>query len=177
MSNSVLQSEQENIIESKLLKLIVNNEGSVMGLLESIFNEPVDIEFIEQEMSMPPLDWKDVEKNETILERAVFLKGLHSKKHYAYALSYIRTNLLDSDVVDLFMQKNIGIGNIIKQCHLETYREIVSNHEIFDTEIYSKFPNDNTITEKRYLIYVHKLPVILIKEYYPHSLYEGSISS
>lgn len=177
MSNSVLQSEQDNLAESKLLKLIVNNEGSVMGLLESLFNEPVDIEFIQQSMSRPPEHWVDIDQQELILQRSVYLKGLNSNKHYAYALSFIRTGLLEPEVVELFMQKHIGIGNIIKQCHLETYREIVSNQQVFESEITEKFPGEKAITEKRYLIYVHQLPVILIKEYYPHSLYQGSISS
>ena len=175
MSNTVLQQDNDYTTESKLLQLIVKNEGSVMGLLESIFNEPIDIECLGQGFNHSTQEWSDVAKDENVLVRAVFLKGMETGNRYAYASSTIRTDYLERDVIDLLLEGKIGIGNIIKQCQLETYREILSNKLVYNRLIHSVFPDEKSITEKQYLIYVHKTPVMLIKEYYPHSFYQGEL--
>lgn len=155
-----------------LINIVMDNDGSVITLLESIFDEEISIENVNQRYyKVNSNEWSDVEENELILMRNVFLSGKESNEKYSYATSLIRTKYLPKSIVRELEKGEFGIGKIIKENKIETYREIVEQKTSDSCLLQSMFSTKGIVSSRVYKIYFQGTPVMLITEYYPNDIY------
>lgn len=168
----------ESILESKnaekttVLNVLLEHDGSVTRLLESLFQEPIEIECLNQHYRDANTDeWDDIKENEKLLCRNVFLSGRESQTRYLYATSIIRTDYLDAKIVEALLMQKMGIGKIIQQYQIETYREQVELKPIDSEIMRSMFNTKGVITARTYKIIMNHVATMLITEYYPNDVY------
>lgn len=139
MSFSVKPSSEVNTIQNRVsgslnlaglppfLRVLLTTDGTVTNALEAFFWEAVAVESIRQKEVILDDDVPNLElkSGATILSRQVQLRGTNTETMYVKADSLIRFDLLPSDFqADLKAQK-LGVGELLRDCGLETYREIL----------------------------------------------------
>ncbi|MFL0810135.1 MAG: chorismate pyruvate-lyase family protein [Agarilytica sp.] len=109
------------------LRVLITTDGTVTSSLEAYFWEPVTVETKRQ----VPLVLAQAEPainaaaGDEVLLRQVQLRGQYSNTVFVEARSLIRMDLLPENIrADLKKQK-LGIGELLRDCELETYREIL----------------------------------------------------
>ncbi len=146
------------------LRVLLTTDGTVTNSLEAFFWEPVAVELIQQQEQTLAEDAPVVGllKGQNTVVRHVQLKGVNSGRVYVKADSLIRLDLLpDSFRHDLTEQK-LGIGELLRDCGLETYREIL---EIgYDAEYQGVYRTYRIVMEHR--------PFIQITEHFPLAVFQ-----
>lgn len=109
------------------LRVLLATDGTVTKSLEAYFWEPVEVVTVEQgycvllkgdsHMGLPA--------ESRVLQRSVRLQGQVSKVVYAWASSLIQTEHLPIAVREGLEQQRLGIGELLRECGLETYREVL----------------------------------------------------
>lgn len=177
MNNIMCKKENdatEPIDDSALLNTILNQDGSVTRLLETLFQEPIEVELLNQHyQSADKNKVKGNRDNEKRLYRNVFLTGSETDTRYLYATSVIRTDYLNAEIVEALLNQKIGIGKIIEQYKIETYRELLEIKPVDSDIMRSMFKTKGDISSREYEIYIDSVASIRIAEYYPHELYLG----
>ena len=145
------------------LRVLLTTDGTVTKSLESFFWEPVRIVNLEQQYivltnAVPVLE---LLPGAEVLRRKVKLVGTRSKREFAVARSLIRTEILEPGVRADLEKGKIGIGELLRELGLETYREIV--------EIGSD-PKQDSIW-RCYRIMMNHLPLMQITEDFPQSVF------
>jgi chorismate-pyruvate lyase len=118
------------------LRTLLVTDGTVTKSLEAFFWENIRVEKRWQEPVWLPTDlpFIDAKSGDHVLKRDVVLEGCSTGDIYAYATSYLRMDLLDDKVKAQMIEGKIGIGELLREIGLETYREIVDfGREIFQT--------------------------------------------
>lgn len=147
------------------LRVLLSTDGTVTKSLESYFWESVGVENLGQ-------DYVLLEQDEPILacpagtrvlRRRVQLVGQQSGRGYALADSLIRGDLLPDSVRNDLEAGAVGIGEILRECNLETYREIVDFG-------YGRAGEQATVW-RCYRIVMGGTPFIQITEHFPVNLY------
>ena len=143
--NAILQAtEFSSANSSTLIELALNNDGSVAQLLGFAFKEPIDIELLKQKYCrISPEQWEDVDENEGVLMRNVFLKGKTTDTRYVYANSLIRIDKLPNKFADDLLNKKLGIGEIINKYEIETYRRIIDISTVYSNIMHTLFPTNS----------------------------------
>ncbi len=161
--------------DTALIDLALNNDGSVAQLLGSIFKESIAIDLLKQKYCRISTEqWDDVDENEGILMRNVFLKGEDTDTRYIYASSLIRIDKLPNEFADDLLNKKLGIGEIINKYAIETYRRIIDINTIDSNIMHAMFSVKGDISCRVYKIYINKAPAMLITEYYPNELFAST---
>ena len=169
-----IEFEKRCIDDSAMMNVIIHQDGSVTKLLETLFDEAIEVECLGQDYTeVNRQDWNDIDDNEKILLRTIFLKGKETANRYVYATSLIRTNYLEDKIVHDILDGEKGIGELIQEYKLETFRELINSKSISNNIIRSVFPTEDNITSRVYKLYMKGIPLMLINEYYPHDLYRG----
>jgi len=154
------------------LRTLLVADGTVTKSLEAFFWEPVQVETIEQTLlkldrALPNLDCN---AGDTVLVRNVHLRGEKSQRIFAYANSYLVVDDLPTEVSDALLADKIGIGELLREMGLETYREILdlghSNSEMTELE------QPKNCIYRTYVIQLNTRPSIQITEYFPLHIYE-----
>lgn len=147
------------------LRVLLTTDGTVTKSLESFFWEPVSVVKCRQQRHIlsEPLASIAKQSDDEVLLRDVFLQGDDSKRIYAYASSFICLEALPASIrVDL-EQDRVGIGELLRECGLETYRELIR---------FGKEELDGAMLITRtYRIVMGKLPFIEITEKFPLAIY------
>lgn len=151
------------------LRTLLVTDGTVTKHLEAFFWEQVEVENLGQSETTLERDvpWLEMHAGDAVLHRRVRLHGAESGRVYAHAESLIRlASLPDKLRVDL-LQGRIGIGELLREKGLETYREIldVGKGDIGqggDERVY-----------RTYRIVINHHPAILITEEFPCDLYRS----
>ena len=108
-----------------------------------------------------------------MLQREVVLKGEHSKKTFACARSTVSLKHLPNEVGNSLEKDEIGIGELLRQSGVETYRDIFNIN-------FFKEPNPNDLLLKKlqkevlsrsYRIRVNGHPAIIVTEFFPVDIY------
>ena len=148
------------------LRVLLSTDGTVTKSLESFFWEPISVTKVRQQVTVLNEDLHLLAKNrgDSILERQISLVGGRSKKEYGKAKSYLCLDLLPDKIAKSLLLGEIGIGELLREQSLETYREIVQCG-------YSHDDRDAQIIWRTYLILYDKRPIIQITESFPLSLY------
>ena len=156
------------------LRTLLVTDGTVTKSLEAYFWEPVAVENLGQEVVPLARDtpWLGLERGAEVLHRRVRLVGGHSGTVYAHAESRIRLTRLPADLRDELRQGRIGIGELLRECGLETYRELLDFGVGPVQGLAHVFTvPDETLVHRTYRIAVGHQPAILITEHFPLSVY------
>jgi chorismate-pyruvate lyase len=151
------------------LRALLVTDGTVTKIIEAYFWEPVIVDTLRQEFisAEAKIPWIDVVSEDRVMVRQARLRGGDSGKHYAHAFSVIRTELIPSHFRQRLIDREIGIGALIRDSGLESYREVM------EVGIEPAAPADETSAgvSRTYRIIIAGKPVILITETFPLALF------
>jgi chorismate-pyruvate lyase len=111
------------------------------------------------------IPWIDISAGSRIMVRSARLRGADSGAQYAHAFSVIRTERIPAHFRRRLVDREIGIGALIRDSGLESYREVMEvgvEHSDGDA-------SDGVF--RTYRIIIAGEPVILITETFPLALY------
>ncbi|MCK7575753.1 MAG: chorismate pyruvate-lyase family protein [Chromatiales bacterium] len=165
----LIDATGERIALSQLppfLRALLVTDGTVTKILEAYFWEPVAVDTLEQrfESALDPVPWLGVERGDPCLIRDARLRGVDSGRCFAEAFSLIRTQLIPTDFRRRLIDREIGIGVLIRDSGLESYREVL------DVGL-ERTSDGGEAVFRTYRITIEHQPVILITEYFPLELY------
>jgi chorismate-pyruvate lyase len=157
------------------LRALLVTDGTVTKTLEAYFWEPVVVTTLQQELvrAERPIEWIQVDTGERVLIRRVNLSGVTSAFVYATAFSVIRPQLIPETFRQRLIDREIGIGVLIRDSGLESYREVLEvGIEPADPSSDATLPMQSDLVFRTYRIIIGGEPVILITESFPLDLYE-----
>ncbi len=152
-----------------ILRVLLTTDGTVTKCLESFFWEPVDVHrtLQQRETLTCPCPALNKQADDSVIARNVILQGAQSQRIYALACSYICPDALPEDIRQDLEQDKVGIGELLREYGLETYRELFSiAQENIDDQIHIC---------RTYRILMAKQPLIQITEKFPLALYSSTI--
>jgi chorismate-pyruvate lyase len=157
------------------LRVLLVTDGTVTKSLEAYYWEPVVIDNVSNQITVAQSDieWLGVESGEEVMTRRVLLRGERTKMLYASAFSIIRLTLIPPALKEKLLAGVIGIGELIRESGLETYREL---QEIGSTTDMSQYGGPRTDTDcvfRSYRIILDHRPAILVSECFPIAVYRG----
>ncbi len=157
------------------LRTLLVTDGTVTKSLEAWFWEPVRVRTLGQhrERLPKPEPWLEMEAGGEMLHRQVVLEGQQSGRLLVFADSAIRLERLPARLREALLAERIGIGELLRECGLETYREILELGERHDAPIAALLgrPAGCRLIYRTYRINQGGEPAILITEYFPLALY------
>ena len=165
------------------LRTLLVTDGTVTKTLEAYFWEPIAVTNLQQdEISMDPsIKFPGSQAGEALLDRRICLVGKSSNIIYAHAHSFIRLDMLPSEFRSDLKSGRIGIGEILRETGLETYRELVDlgectnfrpSNELKNEGLDDKYPIDEHVIYRTYRIMINHNPVIQVTEQFPISIYQ-----
>ncbi|MEH6455850.1 MAG: chorismate pyruvate-lyase family protein [Cocleimonas sp.] len=160
------------------LRTLLVTDGTVTKSLEAWFWENVKIktvsnhlEIIEKEVS-----GLEVEIGDKVLQREVMLKGVESDTVYACARSTVSLKHLPQEIGLALEKGEIGIGELLREKGVETYRDIFNINYLIDLP-----KNDTLISSlqaellsRSYRIRVNSHPAIIVTEFFPINIYKDN---
>lgn len=156
------------------LRTLLVADGTVTKSLEAYFWEQVEVENLGQapatlQVAAP---WLNLAAGATVLERRVRLRGMESGRVYAYAQSLIKLEALPEHLRADLQQGRIGIGELLRERGLETYREILDVGQSIEPQLKDVFEFDpGDLIYRTYRIVIQHQPAIQITEKFPCSVY------
>jgi len=157
------------------LRALLVTDGTVTKILEAYFWEPVEVQTLQQESvtAERPIPWVQVDPGDRVLIRRARLSGVDSGRVYASAFSVIRTQLIPETFRQRLIDREIGIGVLIRDSGLESYREVLEvGIEPADGSAKGIATESSELIFRTYRIIIDGQPVILITESFPHDLYK-----
>jgi chorismate-pyruvate lyase len=161
------------------LRALLVTDGTVTKILEAYFWEPVEVQTLEQEFfaAERAVEWIQVRAGDRVLIRRARLAGRDSGRNYVDAFSVIRTELIPATFRQRLIDREIGIGVLIRDSGLESYREVLE----VGVEGGGGGPAPSALggqtVFRTYRIIIEGEPVILITESFPLALYRGEGTS
>ena len=156
------------------LRTLLVADGTVTKSLEAFFWEQIEVENLGQAPATLSEDapWLNLTAGASVLERRVRLRGMESGRVYAYAQSLIKLEALPEHLRADLQQGRIGIGELLRERGLETYREILDVGESVEPQLKAVFGFDpGDLIYRTYRIVLQHQPVIQITEKFPCSVY------
>ena len=164
------------------LRALLVTDGTVTKILEAYFWEPVVVdtlyqEFVAAEAAIP---WVAIHPGDRALMRRVRLRGDDSGHEYARADSVIRAEGVPDHFRQRLIDREIGIGALIRDSGLESYREVMEvgvNPAPSPSAASGHDPRSNVEPGeglfRTYRIIIDGEPVILITETFPLALFRA----
>ncbi len=146
------------------LRTLLVADGTVTKSLEAFFWEQVTVENLGQ----APLQLTQnvsalaLLSGATVLERRVRLLGVESRREFALAHSLIKLEALPEHLREDLQLGRIGIGELLRERGLETYREILDVGQTAAT---------SDAIYRTYRIVIQHQPAIMITETFPCNVY------
>lgn len=156
------------------LRALLVTDGTVTKILEAYFWEPVEVMTLQQDFvrAERPIEWIAVDPGDRVLIRQARLNGVDSGTVYATAFSVIRTQLIPEVFRQRLIDREIGIGVLIRDSGLESYREVLEvGIEPAETGRDGLAAEQSDSVFRTYRIIIDGEPVILITESFPLDLY------
>lgn len=153
------------------LRALLVTDGTVTKILEAYFWEPVAVVTLQQEFVVVerPIDWIKVDAGDRVLIRRARLSGQDSGNLYATAFSLIRIALIPETFRQRLIDREIGIGVLIRDSGLESYREVLEVG--IEPRSDGDEAADSDLVFRTYRIFIDGEPVIMITESFPLDLY------
>jgi chorismate-pyruvate lyase len=172
--------EQDDVLMDKLpplLRTLLVTDGTVTKSLEAFYWEPVtvDVESLELLEAKHSIEWLNIKTGEKVLTRQVRLRGNYSNKIYATAFSVVRLSVMAANLREALINGEIGIGVLIRDSGLESYREILDIRvDRRPGQLYATDSGASAIdvVSRTYRIISENQPMILITESFPWQLFE-----
>ncbi len=162
---------------SPWLRTLLITDGTVTRSLEAYFWEPVKVEQVSLRLvsGLQSIPWLEATKGCKLLLRQVRLVGEHSMTVYTTAFSVVRLDAFSLEVQQQLQSGGIGIGALISEYGLESYRELLdlgycASLEFEGVGMASALSTD--VVFRHYRISVAGKPAILITEKFPLAVYE-----
>ena len=151
------------------LRTILVADGTVTKLLEAHFWQPIRVTVITQEVVTG--DFFGLGSEEILVREASI--GPSVGAPYAHAYSRISLGTLPPDLRSRLVDRTIGIGALLRERRLETYRELVSvvGRTADDSASALGIQPDDPIAERVYRICREGRPFIEIRELFPVQVY------
>ena len=156
------------------LRALLVTDGTVTKILEAYFWEPVEVVTLEQEFirAERPIEWIRIAPGDRVMIRRARLSGVDSGSLYATAFSVIRTQLIPEAFRQRLIDREIGIGVLIRDSGLESYREVLEvGIDSAGESSRAISPVRSDVIFRTYRIIIDGEPVILITESFPLALY------
>ena len=156
------------------LRTLLVTDGTVTKSLEAYYWERVSVEMVSQASiaAEANINWLDVSLGDEVVGRRVNLRGTMTKTVYAHAFSIIRPNLIPELLRNRLLAGSLGIGELIRDCGLETYRELL---EIGFGDSITGFGETADVQEEHvyrtYRIVLNQQPAILVTEHFPLAVF------
>lgn len=174
ITNSRMESLDLEAVPPFLRTLLVT-DGTVTKCLEAYFWEPVRVENLGQTQVIvaQDIDWLDLKQGSPALFREVRLRGAASGNVYTYAKSILKLDLLPQHLQDDLLGGEIGIGEMLRERGLETYREVLDIGREFDESLVPIFDikRCGELIYRTYRVLMNHVPAMLITEKFRYRLY------
>lgn len=156
------------------LRTLLVTDGTVTKSLEAYYWEPVAVEAVTNQVleAQSPIAWLDVQAGEEVVARKVLLRGKGSQTLYASAFSIIRLSLIPEQLRDRLLSGKLGIGELMREYGLETYRDIQEFGRTRDMSRYGGPETDMPCVYRTYRIIFDHRPVILVSECFPVAVFQ-----
>lgn len=124
-----------------IIRVLLATDGTVTKSLESYFWEPVSVQCLKQErLASSQITTEQLIKNaehqppkpnlwlesDDLWCRNVCLRGEKSQKSYVQASSVVCFSILPQSLRDGLLAGGLGIGEIIRELGMETYRRVIA---------------------------------------------------
>ncbi|HUB67748.1 MAG TPA: chorismate pyruvate-lyase family protein [Candidatus Methylacidiphilales bacterium] len=111
-----------------ILRAVLMSDGTVTKILEAYYWEPIQVKRLlhvehPAEKDIPPLE---IKAGDSVLHRRVLMQGLVSNQIYGQAESFICAGRLWPGIRDDLLQGRLGIGELLRDKRMETYREVLA---------------------------------------------------
>ena len=157
-----------------LLRALIVTDGTVTKLLEAFLWETIDVRVLSQRVveSLPP--GSDLTADGGVLHRQVVLMGRDRKAALAYAVSNVVLGALTDELRHDLLSGAIGIGALLQEKQLETYREPlrVVKRAAQDSAGHLEVAPEAPVVERKYLVHLNRRPAIEITEVFPLERYQ-----
>jgi len=178
--NSQIKTDSGYLLDIKtlpaFLRTLLVMDGTVTKSLSAWFWEPVSVQAVYNELETltQPLEILDIKANDKILRREVSLNGKETQKTFACARSIVSMKHLPDTLGRSLEKGEMGIGELLQEQDIETYRDIFSINFLTEKEkkkdkLLDSLAGD--IVSRSYQIRVNGVPAIIVTEYFPVSLY------
>lgn len=157
------------------LRTLLVADGTVTKSLEAWFWEPVQVVPLKNVKTRLKHRVEGLQANtgDEILMREIRLRGQRSGVSYARARSTLALQALPEDLRRGLLEGKIGIGELLREQYVETYREVIALDYLPAGETAGKLDPiaGSDIVSRSYRIRVRGVPAILVTEYFPLSAY------
>ena len=158
------------------LRTLLVTDGTVTKSLEAFYWEPIEVVTVSQAIvrAENDIEWLDVAAGDEVVGRHVVLRGRTSGIRYTRAHSLIRHHLIPELLRTRLIAGSLGIGELIRDCGLETYRELL---EIGACSAVPGSPGADgealagAWVHRTYRIVIAGQPAILVTEYFPRAVF------
>ncbi len=151
-------------------RALLTIDGTVTRFIEAYMMEPVEVQRLSQNTQKLPSDhaWLESPQGTEVIAREVLLQGRYSRTIYAYAVSLTVSERLGDNITSALEMDGEGLGRLLRENHLETYREILWYGKEVSDLLPEEVPNSTSIFISRtYRIFFNGAPIMLINEYFP----------
>lgn len=155
------------------LRTLLVADGTVTKSLEAFFWEKIIVQTITQNDHQLDQDIAAIEAQaeDHVLKRKVVLRGETSDRIYAYATSYLQLETLNDEIKQNLLAEKIGIGELLREIGLETYREIIDVGKEQFTPMTTSSETSQEVIFRTYVIHIGGKPTIQITERFPLSVF------
>lgn len=164
---------------SRFQQILLITDGTVTKLLEYYLEESITVYKLKEEIkynisAFPNHYQLSIDAPVNTLQRAIFLQGELTGKHWIYAESTILIDQLTSDFRKDLLESNQPIGKLWIKYRLETYKRILSIQEekAGDLAPYFKIKTDDLMISRTYSVYSNKKVIMIITEKFPRAFFK-----
>ena len=153
-----------------ILRTLLVTDGTVTKLLEAYFWEPIEVvtHSLTSTTLPTPLPWLGACADERVLLRDVQLRGVSSGRNFASAFSVVRLQVFDDARVKALVAGEIGLGVLIRDSGLESYRELLElNAQKSSAKSHAVDDLTDIDVQRTYRIIANGSPAIVISETFP----------
>lgn len=180
LQDSIVSTESGTSLDLTMLpaflRTLLVTDGTVTKSLEAWFWEKVRIESINNHLEAADkgISGLEIDNGDEILQREVLLKGVETDRVFATARSTVSLKYLPNEIGSALENGEIGIGELLREKGIETYRDI------FNINFIPKSSESDTllclmqsdVLSRSYRIRVNKHPAIIVTEYFPINIYQ-----
>lgn len=155
-----------------LHRILLATDGTVTTILEVYAGESIETTRLAH--SLQPVlphsaELLDIDVGRPVLNRHVLLRGVSSGTTFLYGESLIVPERLDPSIIDRLGSANEPIGQLLRACRLETFREVlaVGEQPAGSCGAYFGSGHDAVLLFRTYRIILRGRPVVLITERVP----------
>ncbi len=182
LENSTIETDSGYILDiatlPPFLRTLLVMDGTVTKALEAWFWEPVRVVAKRNFREKTPDRISDLKlvKGDDILQREVCLQGKQSDKVFATAKSVVSLKQLPAEIGEALEKGLIGIGGILRDKGLETYRDIYAfNYYPESLQLEHCQQLNGEVIARSYRIWINGNPAINVSEFFPISLYRDTV--